>query len=282
MNIKLKTNEQLSVTAANGLAGVFVNGVSLSASLSSKADLTALQNCYTKSETSSANEISTALESAGSKVYFDNHISSISGSNDLSVVKLSAAEYAQMLDGGTCLSNAIYIVEAPNIDAFKQRITNVAPATDLSDAVNLEQVSSAIADLSNIYQAKGEYLSVVPIAENDIVGGIKTGFVQNGHNYPVQLSNQQAYVNVPWTDVAVQSAWYDPNENQIVIKFNDENTDTISVDVSDLIDVYTAGQTQTISVGISNNSISADIMPSSITPELLSATADWIFDCNHY
>ena len=42
MNIKLKTNEQLSATVTNGLAGVFVNGVSLSASLSSKADLTAL------------------------------------------------------------------------------------------------------------------------------------------------------------------------------------------------------------------------------------------------
>lgn len=41
MNIKLKTDEQLSTTVANGLAGVFINGVSLSASLSSKADLTA-------------------------------------------------------------------------------------------------------------------------------------------------------------------------------------------------------------------------------------------------
>ena len=67
---------------ANGLAGVFINGVSLSASLSS----------------------------ASGKVYFDNRISGIIGSNDLSVVKLSADEYAQMLDNGTCVSNAIYIV----------------------------------------------------------------------------------------------------------------------------------------------------------------------------
>ena len=46
MNLKLQENEQLSITAANGLAGVFVNGTSLSASLnanlSSKADSSSL------------------------------------------------------------------------------------------------------------------------------------------------------------------------------------------------------------------------------------------------
>lgn len=116
MNIKLQANEQLSATVANGLAGVFINGVSLSASLSS----------------------------ASGKVYFDNRISGIIGSNDLSVVKLSVDEYAQMLEDGTCLSNAIYIVEAPNIDAFKQRITNVASPTDLSDAATKEYVDNAV------------------------------------------------------------------------------------------------------------------------------------------
>ena len=50
-----------------------------------------------------------------------------------------------MLDDGTCLSNAVYIVEVPNIDAFKQQIKNVAPATELSDAVNLEQLNAVSA-----------------------------------------------------------------------------------------------------------------------------------------
>lgn len=31
-------------------------------------------------------------------------------------------------------------------------------------------------------------------------GGIKIGYAENGKNYPVELSNEQAYVNVPWTD----------------------------------------------------------------------------------
>lgn len=41
----------------------------------------------------------------------------------------------------------------------------------------------------------------VPAASNDNIGGIKTGYTQNGKNYPVVLDeNKKAYVNVPWTD----------------------------------------------------------------------------------
>lgn len=41
----------------------------------------------------------------------------------------------------------------------------------------------------------------LPLASEDVRGGIKTGYNQNGKNYPVQLnSTEQAYVSVPWTD----------------------------------------------------------------------------------
>lgn len=41
----------------------------------------------------------------------------------------------------------------------------------------------------------------LPLASKDVRGGIKTGYDQNGKNYPVQLnSTEQAYVSVPWTD----------------------------------------------------------------------------------
>lgn len=41
----------------------------------------------------------------------------------------------------------------------------------------------------------------VPAASNDNIGGIKTGYTQNGKNYPILLDeNEKAYVNVPWTD----------------------------------------------------------------------------------
>lgn len=41
----------------------------------------------------------------------------------------------------------------------------------------------------------------LPLASDNIRGGIKSGYAQNGKNYPVQIDAQeQAYVNVPWTD----------------------------------------------------------------------------------
>ena len=40
----------------------------------------------------------------------------------------------------------------------------------------------------------------LPAATNAVRGGVKIGYTANGKNYPVQLSNEQMYVNVPWTD----------------------------------------------------------------------------------
>lgn len=39
------------------------------------------------------------------------------------------------------------------------------------------------------------------LASDNTRGGIKSGYQQNGKNYPVQINAQeQAYVSVPWTD----------------------------------------------------------------------------------
>lgn len=41
----------------------------------------------------------------------------------------------------------------------------------------------------------------VPAADSNNIGGIKTGYTQNGKNYPILLDeNKKAYVNVPWSD----------------------------------------------------------------------------------
>ena len=40
----------------------------------------------------------------------------------------------------------------------------------------------------------------LPLAASGTRGGVKTGYTANGKNYPVQLNNEQMYVNVPWTD----------------------------------------------------------------------------------
>lgn len=40
----------------------------------------------------------------------------------------------------------------------------------------------------------------LPAASSTVRGGVKIGYTANGKNYPVQLADEQMYVNVPWTD----------------------------------------------------------------------------------
>ena len=81
------------------------------------------------------------------KIFFDDRISGVSGYNDLSVIKLSADEYAGLLVSNALLSNALYIVEDSSINAYGQQIKNLAAGTDLSDAVNLEQLNNSISSI---------------------------------------------------------------------------------------------------------------------------------------
>ena len=53
--------------------------------------------------------------------------------------------------------------------------------------------------------ASGANTYSLPLATESIRGGVKIGYTQNGKNYPVQLSNEQMYVNVPWTDTNTQT-----------------------------------------------------------------------------
>ena len=46
----------------------------------------------------------------------------------------------------------------------------------------------------------------LPLATSSTRGGVKIGYTQSGKNYPVQLSNEQMYVNVPWTDTTYSAA----------------------------------------------------------------------------
>ena len=45
------------------------------------------------------------------------------------------------------MSNGLYIIEDEFEDAYGQQIKNLAPGTDLSDAVNLEQLSNALSNI---------------------------------------------------------------------------------------------------------------------------------------
>lgn len=66
--------------------------------------------------------------------------------------------------------------------------------------------SSTAGAMSNTDKAKLDGIAAnannysLPLAANGTRGGIQVGYAANGRNYPVQLSGEKAYVNVPWTD----------------------------------------------------------------------------------
>lgn len=72
--------------------------------------------------------------------------------------------------------------------AFKTATSNMHGFMSLQDKNKLD----TIAAYANNYS--------LPLAANGTRGGIQVGYAANGRNYPVQLSGEKAYVNVPWTD----------------------------------------------------------------------------------
>lgn len=58
--------------------------------------------------------------------------------------------------------------------------------------------------LNNIEEGANNY--TLPVATDGARGGIKVGYSTSGKNYAVQLENEKAYVNVPWTDTTYSEA----------------------------------------------------------------------------
>lgn len=71
---------------------------------------------------------------------------------------------------------------------FENATTNMAGFMSVQDKNKLDSIERG----ANNYS--------LPLAANGTRGGIQVGYAANGRNYPVQLSGEKAYVNVPWTD----------------------------------------------------------------------------------
>jgi len=47
----------------------------------------------------------------------------------------------------------------------------------------------------------------LPAGSSTVRGGFKIGYTENGKNYPVEVSNEQMFVNVPWTDTDTNTTY---------------------------------------------------------------------------
>lgn len=90
-------------------------------------------------------------------------------------------------------------------------LTGYAKTTEVNAALSnkVDKVSGkglSTNDFTAAYKSKLDSIAPnannysLPLAANGARGGIQVGYAANGKNYPVQLSGEKAYVNVPWTD----------------------------------------------------------------------------------
>lgn len=99
------------------------------------------------------------------------------------------------------------IDSTPQGQVLKQVIRFSAIKGGTRVEIALEDATSNMAGLMSIRDknkldriAEGANNYSLPLAANGTRGGIQVGYTANGRNYPVQLSGEKAYVNVPWTD----------------------------------------------------------------------------------
>lgn len=97
-------------------------------------------------------------------------------------------------------TNAAHIETLKDDKADKTEIPTTLPANGgNADTVNNHTVKADVPENAKFTDT----VYTLPTASGDALGGIKTGYSQNNKNYPVQLSDGRAYVNVPWTETDI-------------------------------------------------------------------------------
>ncbi len=81
------------------------------------------------------------------------------------------------------------------------------PTSLPADGGNAETVNDHTVDSDVPKDAKfTDTVYTLPAASSTVRGGVKIGYTASGKNYPVQLSSEKMYVNVPWTDTTYSNA----------------------------------------------------------------------------
>ena len=74
-------------------------------------------------------------------------------------------------------------------------------AKKLDKAANLSDVADAADARKNlVVDVAGTINYSLPAGSSSTRGGFKIGYTENGKNYPVEVSSEKMYVNVPWND----------------------------------------------------------------------------------
>ena len=242
------------------------------AGISALTEHQSLANYYTKSETSSAQEIADGLTAAVVEANDYTDAVSVALSTDY-VSKIATAK-------SEAVTEAKQYTDALST-AVDKKLEDFALSTDVDALV--AEVSAATLTAANGYtNDKIEDLS------GTLTAYVEKSALSIGYDSTAKKIYLSGGTNVSEIDASnfikdgmLSTAIYDHETRQIILTFNADGDSTpISVNVGDLVDTYTVANTGTIGLAMANNEISASIKENAITPYYLSADAGWVFDCN--
>ena len=159
---------------------------------------------------------------------------------DLIINKVSRAIYKQLQDNGDIGENEIYLITDPILDAVGDRILNTADPISATDAANKQYVDKNVNDA---------FLSSKAYINEEISSYALKDNISVGYDSTTQKITLDADGNISEIDATdfikdgiLSAVSYDKPTNKLVLSFNtDAGISPISVNLSSLVDVYTAG-----------------------------------------
>ena len=100
--------------------------------------------------------------------------------------------------------------DGSKLDGIESSATADQTAAEIRALVESASNSNVFTDadhtkLNGIATSANNYS--LPLSSSSTRGGVKVGFTESGKNYPVELSSEKMFVNVPWTDTNTNTTY---------------------------------------------------------------------------
>ena len=157
-----------NINPLSGLSGIYIGDIRIDNLLATEEELnTVAASIPTKTSQHSNDsnfltahqDISQIAQAIADKVKVGNYYETLSAIQTLSVVNIAENDYYDLVANDKIDETTIYIVSSDFINAYGQQMKNLDAPVDDNDAATKNYVDQEIANLSNEYQPKGNYLT---------------------------------------------------------------------------------------------------------------------------
>ena len=157
-----------NINPLSGLSGIYIGDIRIDNLLATEEELnTVAASIPTKTSQLSNDsnfltahqDISQIAQAIADKVKVGNYYETLSAIQTLSVVNIAENDYYDLVANDKIDETTIYIVSSDFINAYGQQMKNLDAPVDDNDAATKNYVDQEIANLSNEYQPKGNYLT---------------------------------------------------------------------------------------------------------------------------